>query len=74
MKIHWTFCAGMTLLALTTSCATAPPDTAPDEASIRELDALWSKTAGTNDLEGAVAFYTDDAYLLPPNAPLAFGK
>ena len=28
-------------------------------------------TAARNDLEGTVAFYADDAVLLPPNAPIA---
>ena len=27
-----------------------------------------------NDLEAMVSYYTDDAYLLPPNEPVAIGK
>jgi uncharacterized protein (TIGR02246 family) len=27
-----------------------------------------------NDLDGTVAFYSDDASMLPPNAPIATGK
>lgn len=38
------------------------------EAWIRSLDEQWSATAARNDLEGTVAFYADDAVLLPPNA------
>jgi len=35
------------------------------------LDEQWSVTAAHNDLDGTVAFYADDAVLLPPNAPIA---
>jgi len=58
------------------SCGPSPaPDTrAADEAGIRSLDEQWSSTAAKNDLEGTVAFYADDAVLLPPNAPIANDK
>jgi uncharacterized protein (TIGR02246 family) len=56
-----------------TSCgpsATSDSDAA-DAAAIQALDEQWSATAAKNDLEGTVAFYADDAVLLPPNAPMA---
>ena len=55
------------------SCGPAPaPDTrAADAAAIQALDDQWSATAAKNDLDGTVAFYADDAVLLPPNAPIA---
>jgi uncharacterized protein (TIGR02246 family) len=57
------------------SCAPTPPDTrAADEKTIRALDEQWSRTAAKNDLDGTVAFYADDAVLLPPNAPIAMNK
>jgi ketosteroid isomerase-like protein len=58
---------------LASSCAppAAPDSRAADEAAIRALDEQWSATAGKNDLDGTVAFYSDDAVLLPPNAPMA---
>jgi ketosteroid isomerase-like protein len=65
----------LALLLLTSACNQTPPDTrVADEAAIREADAQWSKTAGANDLEGTVAYYVDDATILPPNAPMATGK
>ena len=66
----------LALLLLASACTPPPPpDTrAADEAAIRDADAQWSKTAGANDLEGTVAYYTDDATLLPPNEPIANGK
>jgi ketosteroid isomerase-like protein len=58
---------------LTTSCApsTAIDSRAADAAAIQALDEQWSATAARNDLAGTVAFYADDAVLLPPNAPIA---
>ena len=58
---------------LTSSCAPpAAPDTrAADEAAIRTLDEQWSATAAKNDLDGTVSYYSADAVLLPPNAPIA---
>jgi uncharacterized protein (TIGR02246 family) len=44
---------------------------AAEAAAIQALDEQWSATAAKNDLEGTVAFYADDAVLLPPNAPMA---
>ena len=42
-----------------------------DAAVIRALDEQWSATAAKNDVEGTIAFYADDAVLLPGNAPIA---
>jgi len=47
---------------------------AGDERAIRDLDALWSNAAGAKDLDKTVAFYADDASMLPSNAPVAHGK
>ncbi|MGA7524009.1 MAG: DUF4440 domain-containing protein [Acidobacteriaceae bacterium] len=66
----WLFPAA--LLIWTSGCArSAPMDRSQDEAALRALDAQWSATAAKNDLAGTVAFYADDAVLLPPNAPMA---
>lgn len=45
-----------------------------DELSIREAVAAWSEAAGTKDLDKCLSFYTDDATVLPFNAPIASGK
>jgi ketosteroid isomerase-like protein len=67
-------CIAMTLCV--TSCNQgAPPDTrATDEQTIRSLDMQWSQTAGAHNLDGTVAFYADDAILLPPDEPAATDK
>lgn len=65
----------LTLLVLAAACTQQPPDTrAADADAIRAQDAQWSKTAGTGDVDATVAFYSDDASVLPPNAPLATDK
>ena len=44
------------------------------ETAVKEADAQWSKVAGTRDVDATVAYYTDDASLLSPNAPIATSK
>lgn len=45
-----------------------------DESAIRETVAAWSAAAGARDLNKCISFYTDDASVLPFNAPIATGK
>ena len=45
-----------------------------EEQTIRDLDVRWAQTAATHDVDATVAYYTDDAVLLPPNEPLVTGK
>src|SRR3954463_6377537 len=37
------------------------------EKAVRDADAEWSKVATAKDLDKTVAFYADDAVILPPN-------
>jgi len=48
--------------------------TSADEAAIRESVVAWSKAAGRKELERCLSFYTEDACVLPFNAPIAQGK
>jgi ketosteroid isomerase-like protein len=48
--------------------------TQPVERILRDLDAQWSKAAAAKDLEQAIAYYSDDAIVLPPNATSAATK
>jgi uncharacterized protein (TIGR02246 family) len=45
-----------------------------EESAIRETISAWSQAAGAKDLNKCVSFYTDDASVLPPTAPIATGK
>ncbi len=77
-RIRFTLsCLGcLALLLLAAACGPqAPPDTrAADEAVLKDLDAQWSKAATARDLEATVSYYTDDASVMAPNAPIATGK
>ena len=44
------------------------------ERVLRDLDGQWSKAAAAKDLEQTVAYYSDDAVVLPPNTASAMTK
>ena len=44
------------------------------EQTLRDLDAQWSAAAAAKDLDKTVSFYSDDAVVMPPNAPSATTK
>lgn len=68
-------CGCVALLLLTAACNQQKPvDTKAEENAVRETDAQWAKAASNNDVDGTVAFYADDAQVLPPNAPMVSGK
>jgi ketosteroid isomerase-like protein len=51
-----------------------PSGSQPVEQTLRDLDARWSKTAAAKDLEETIAYYSDDAIVLPPNSASATTK
>jgi uncharacterized protein (TIGR02246 family) len=44
------------------------------EQALRDLDAQWSAAAAAKDLDKTVSYYSDDAIVMPPNAPSATTK
>jgi len=62
------------LFLLTLSCAPLPVTSIDNQGAIRDADAQWSKAVAAKDLEGTIAFYSDDATVLPPNAPAVTTK
>jgi uncharacterized protein (TIGR02246 family) len=65
----------LTLLAFSfTGTARAAEQKSSDEQTIRELDAQWSKAAGAKDVDKTVSYYSDDAIVMPGNAPIATTK
>jgi ketosteroid isomerase-like protein len=53
----------------------APPDTrAADEAAVRKADEDWAAAAQSKQVDAWVAFYADDAAVLPPNEKMATTK
>jgi ketosteroid isomerase-like protein len=85
-RIHRTFARAAAQAAIALSCFAllliaagcgekTPPDTrAADAAAIRAADAQWSKAAAAKDVDATVSYYSDDASLLAPNAPIASDK
>jgi ketosteroid isomerase-like protein len=74
-RLSWTLAIGMVMGLIGTQALHAQPDPrAADEQAIRETDIAWSKVGAAKDLERMVAFFTDDASELSPNAPMATGK
>src|SRR5215472_11214735 len=61
-----------TFAILTASCGpSAEVDSrASDAAALQRTDEQWSAAAGRKDVAATVAFYGDDAVMLPPNAPI----
>jgi uncharacterized protein (TIGR02246 family) len=77
-RLGWklALCACLALILLAVGCGEQKPtDTrAADEKTIRDADAQWSKAAAARDVDGTVSYYSDDASLLAPNAPIASDK
>lgn len=66
---YLSLCASSAAMLVSTGCT--PKDTkAADEQAIRDTDAKWSQSSVAKDLDAVVAVYSDDAKLLPPDAPL----
>jgi ketosteroid isomerase-like protein len=62
-------------LSLLTACQrTTNLARSADEASLKNLDAEWSKAAGARDVDKTASYYSDDALILPPNIPTINGK
>ena len=45
-----------------------------EEKAVRDADEAWSKVAGAKDVDKTVAYYADDATVLPPNGPMITSK
>jgi uncharacterized protein (TIGR02246 family) len=49
-------------------------DLKADEAAIRKADSEWVEAARSKHVDAWLAFYTDDAVVLPPNDKVANGR
>ena len=65
---------GTALFALVAPFSAAIDRRSAEESAIRALDEKWSTTAEKNDVDGVLAFYSDNAVLLAPNVPIATDK
>jgi uncharacterized protein (TIGR02246 family) len=61
-------CGCIALLSFTFAGTAAASDT-KIEQELRDLDAKWSAAAGAKDIDKTVSYYSEDAVVMPPNAP-----
>src|SRR5437764_15089422 len=61
------------ILTVTTAAVCFAGDTKAAQ-TLRDADAAWSKAAESKDLDKTLSYYSDDAVVLPPNAPIATTK
>ena len=61
-------CLALLLLAFIGAVSAA--DTKIEQA-LRDLDAKWSAAAGARDIDKTVSYYSENAVVMPPNAPSA---
>jgi len=52
----------------------SPSGSQPVDQALLDLDVRWSKAAAAKDLEETIAYYSDDAIVLPPNSASATTK
>jgi ketosteroid isomerase-like protein len=69
MKTKSAFAGCFALLSFAFVGTVSAADTKAIEQALRDLDAQWSAAAGANDVEKTVSFYSQDAIVMPPNAP-----
>ncbi len=69
------FCAGLSTVVLValSGCAgtNAPADTKADTDAISASTVAWAAAYNSGDADKIAAMYTDDAIMMPPNAPAA---
>ena len=74
MKTKMLFVSGwIALFSLAFVCLATAADTKIEQA-LRDLDAQWSKDAGSKDVDKTVSYYSSDAIVMPPNAAAATTK
>ena len=66
--------ACMGLLALTTACTTAPDTRDADIKAVKGVEAAWVNDIATKDVDKFARYYSEDASLLLPNAPIINGR
>lgn len=72
MKIFFSMMIVMALVA----CETSPPsiDAEAEAAELMRISREWSEVAGSGNLEATLAYWDDDAVMMPPGMPPLKGK
>jgi ketosteroid isomerase-like protein len=72
MKVFFSMMIVMVLVA----CETSPPsiDAEAEAAELMRISREWSEVAGSGNLEATLAYWDDDAVMMPPGMPPLKGK
>lgn len=78
MQARFTWPAAVALAVIVAGCAQAPPpappDTRPaDTKAIQDVEAAWSQSFATKDVNKITASYSDDASVYMPDVPVING-
>src|SRR5437762_12441571 len=71
MKTKMLFVSGRIALLSFAFVGTVSAADTKIEQALRDLDAKWSAAAGAKDVDKTVSYYSEDAVVMPPNAPSA---
>jgi ketosteroid isomerase-like protein len=77
MRFHLFFILSAAYLLTFTSCeqaAEAPVDLAQIKSELQTIEDAWASNLNTQNLDGLMAMYTEDAVSMPDNAPTLVGK
>src|SRR5207248_11378771 len=76
MKTRLILMVGLVLLPIAVVCHFPPTlqGADADEKAVRDAAEAWAKAAATKDVDKTVAFYSDDAVVMPPNTERATTK
>ena len=75
MRRYLSSFACIALFALTAACSRTAPDTRDaDIKAVKGVEAAWVEDIATKDVDKFAGYYSDDASLLMPNAPIINGK
>ena len=73
MSRFCTLSAAALMVALA-SCAPQPLDLEAQRSALMKTSRDWAQAAGSGDLDRIVAYWADDAIVLPPDQPAVVGK
>jgi uncharacterized protein (TIGR02246 family) len=71
MKTNQLFLSGCFVVLSFAFVGTAAAGDTKIEQDLRDLDAKWSAAAAAKDIDKTVSYYSEDAVVMPPNAPSA---
>ena len=56
------------------ACGPPPPPTEADRQALMQVSRAWAATAAAGNIDSIVAYWAEDAVVLPPDQPAVVGK